>query len=327
MDPFLKPRVRLIATGGTISGGTDRATGERKSLGAEDLIALIPEIEGIAEIEYEDFCRIASSRMTPEIEFSLAKRINYLFNTDPDLSGIVVTHGTDSLEETAFLLWLVVEDSRPVVLTAAQRPPKFIDSDGPRNILSSIRIAVSEKAKNKGVLVCLNDEINSARYVRKTHTIALQTFKSGQYGMIGYVDEDDVLFFNKPVSRINFTSDTIDSKVDLIKLAVGMGSRYVGASIKANVSAIVIESFGRGNIPPVIMEKLLEARKQGIVVVVVTRCDEGRVVSNPMWEKNGIISGEDIDGLKARLLLSLLVTQIKDSKIIQGYFNRLSGKA
>ena len=319
-------KVRLLATGGTISGGIDHSTGKPRSLQAEDLLALVTELDESVEIEYEDFCTIPSSSMTPELEFSLAKRINHIFKTDSDLSGIVVTHGTDSLEETAFLLWLLVDDARPVVLTAAQRPPRYIDSDGPRNLLNSIRTAVSEKAKGKGVLVCLNNEINSARYVRKTHTIALETFKSGQHGIIGYVDGKDILFFDKPLNRHTIATNNIDPNVHLIKLVVGMNPKFVEAAIKAGPSALVIEAFGRGNVPSAIMEKLLEARKRGITVSVVSRCDEGRVVPRQIWEENGIIAGEDIDGLKARLLLCLLVTQTKDPKLIQQYFTHLSGR-
>jgi len=317
-------KIRLIATGGTISGGIDK-TGKPKMLHAGDLLDLIKEEESI-EIEYEDFCTIPSSSMTLELELSLAKRINQLYKIDPTLSGIVITHGTDSLEETAFLLWLVINDPRPVVLTAAQRPPRYVDTDGPRNLLNSIRVAASEKAKDKGVLVCLNGEINSARYVRKTHTTALGTFKSGQQGIIGYVDDEEILFSVKQLNRINIITDKIDPKIHLIKLTVGMDPSFIEAVIETGPSALVIEAFGRGNVPPSIAEKLLKARKQGIIIVIVSRCEEGRVMINPKWKESGIISGEDLDGLKARIILSLLLTTTKDPERIQTYFNYLSDR-
>jgi len=319
-------KIKLIATGGTISGGIDHKTGKPKMLHAGDLLDLVKEIGESIEIEYEDFCTIPSSSMTLELELSLARRINQLYRIDPTLSGIVITHGTDSLEETAFLLWLLIDDPRPVVLTAAQRPPRYVDTDGPRNLLNSIRVAASEKAKGKGVLVCLNGEINSARYVRKTHTTALETFKSGQHGIIGYVDNEEILFSVKQLNRINIVTDKIDSKVHLIKLAVGMDPMFIEAVIETRPSALVIEAFGRGNIPPSIVEKLLKARKQGIIIVVVSRCEEGRVMINPKWKECGIIGGENLDGLKARIILSLLLTTTKDPERIQTYFDSLSGR-
>jgi len=319
-------KIRLIATGGTISGGVDHETGEPKMLHAGDLLDLVKEIDESIEIDYEDFCTIPSSSMTLELEFSLAKRINQLYEIDPTLSGIVITHGTDSLEETAFLLWLLINDPRPVVLTAAQRPPKYVDTDGPRNLLNSIRVAVSEEAKGKGVLVCLNGEINSARYVRKTHTTALETFKSGQQGIIGYIDNEEVLFTVKQLDIVNIITDKIDPNIHLIKLVVGMDPALIEAVIETGPSALVIEAFGRGNIPPFIVEKLLKASKQGIVIVVVSRCEEGRVMINHKWKECGIIGGEDLDGIKARILLCLLLTKTKDPERIQTYFDYLSGR-
>ena len=318
-------KIKLIATGGTISGGIDQQTGKPKSLQAEDLLELVKGLDESVELEYEDFCTIPSSSMTPELQFSLAKRVNQLFEENSTLTGIVITHGTDSLEETAFLLWLLVDDPRPVILTAAQRPPRFIDTDGPRNLLSSIRVASSEKAIDKGVLVCLNNEINSARYVRKTHTIALETFKSGEHGITGYVDDREILFFDKPLNRLTIKTDKINSNVYLIKLAVGTDVKHIKALINLDVSAIVVEAFGRGNIPKLIVNKLIEASNQGIIVTIVSRCDDGRVVINPKWKEYGIISGGDLDGLKARLLLCLVLTLTNDNEKIQQYFNHLSG--
>ena len=152
------PRVYVIGTGGTISGGVDPATGQAKSLSAKDLVALVPGLKGKVEIEEEDYTRIGSSSMTPEIQFKLAQRVNELFKTRKDLAGIVVTHGTDSLEETSFLLDLVITDPRPVVFAAAQRPPRVSDSDGPRNLENAIRIAMSPQSRDKGVMVSLNED-------------------------------------------------------------------------------------------------------------------------------------------------------------------------
>src|SRR5207245_6410831 len=172
------PHVHLLATGGTISGG-------QQSLDAAGLTALVPGLAQVATVTIEDVTRIGSSRMTPDIQFRLATRINELFGRDPQLAGIVVTHGTDTLEETAFLVDLLVRDDRPVVFAAAQRPPRESDSDGPRNLLNAFRIAASSGARGAGTLVTLNDEIHSARHVRKTHAVALDAFQSPGAGPVG----------------------------------------------------------------------------------------------------------------------------------------------
>ena len=323
---MLKPKVKIIGTGGTISGGIDLSTGASISLGAEDLISLIPGITEISDIEYEDFCRISSSDMTPELAFSLAQRINIILKNDPELSGIVVTHGTNTLEETAFLSWLLIDDLRPVVFTGAMRAPRYTDSDGPRNLSNSIKVASSEKSKDKGVMVCFNNEIHSARYVKKTHPIAFESFKSGPYGLIGSIYKREILFFNKPLNRITLEPNKIDSNVDLVRLAIGMGSRYIKASISEKVSGIVVEVYGPGRIPSYIMEPLLEARKQDIVIVIVSRCIEGSIYLDNGLTESGFILSKNIDGLKARLLLCLLVTQYKDPKKIQKFFELISGE-
>src|SRR5437899_8113489 len=189
------PHVHLLATGGTISGG-------QQSLDAAGLTALVPGLAQVATVTIEDVTRIGSSRMTPDIQFRLATRINELFGRDPQLAGIVVTHGTDTLEETAFLVDLLVRDDRPVVFAAAQRPPRESDSDGPRNLLNAFRIAASSGARGVGTLVTLNDEIHSARHVRKTHAVALDAFQSPGAGPVGFVDGGRVAIARRPASRV-----------------------------------------------------------------------------------------------------------------------------
>jgi len=320
------PKIRIIATGGTISRGINVNSGNEIRLNAQDIGNLIPNIDKIVKIEYEDFCQIGSSRMTPDIQLSLAKNIKKIFKNDSKLSGIVITHGTNSLEETAFLLWLTMDDPRPIILTGAMIPPLSSDSDGPRNLKNSIQIAISDKALNKGVMVCLNNEIHSARYVKKTHTRSLDSFKSGIYGLIGYVDEENVKFFNNVVKDISINTENIDTNIDIIKLSTGTRDHHVKASIESEVSGIIVEAFGLGDIPPNIMNYLLTAREKGIFVIIVSRCNDGSVENRSIWEKHGIISGGNLDSLKARILLSLIITQTKDIGKIQKYYNILSGQ-
>jgi L-asparaginase len=322
----MKPKIRVIATGGTISKGIDSMNESQCTLEVKDLIAMIPDISNYADIECEDFCRIPSPYLSIQEAFSLVVRVKDILNKDQKISGIVITHGTSSMEETAFLCWLLIDDPRPVVFTGAVIPPKYADTDGPRNILNAIKIAGFVKARKNGVLVCLNNEINSARYVRKTHSILTGTFKAGKHGILGYVTKDRIVFFNKPLNQINLKTEKIDPNIDLIKLALGSGIRQIKESIKANVSGIVIEAMGSGNMPPLILDAIIQARKRGIPVVVVSRCDEGLIEKRKLWNDNGIVSGGDLDGLKARILLCLLVTITKESKRIQKYFDLLIGQ-
>jgi L-asparaginase len=316
----------LISTGGTISRGVDPETGEETKLGAQELINLIPDIKEKITVECLGFCQIPSNELDLDLTFSLGKTINQRYLDDPNLSGIVVTHGTDTLEETAFLLWLTIKDPRPVVLTAAQRPPKEGASDATRNLRDALLVASHIGARDKGVMVCLNHEINSARYVRKTDTWALQSFSSGGYGKLGCVDKEHVMFFEKPVNRLTLDVEKIDTDVDLIKVTQGITSKYVDASIKSGVQGIVVEATGRGFAPKPFLDKLHEAVKKGIIVVMVSRCFEGRIDIKKEHIEAGIVNGEDLDGLKARILLCLLLSKHRDPSTIQRFFDHLSGK-
>jgi len=319
------PHVFVIGTGGTISGGVDPATGQQKSLGAKDLVALVPTLKGKVEIEEEDFTNIGSSSMTPEIQFGLAKRVQDLFKTRSDLSGIVITHGTDSLEETSFLVDLIVDDPRPVVFAAAQRPPRVSDSDGPRNLENAIRAAMAPQSRNKGVLVSLNEDLNSARYVTKSHSIAVESFQSGKKGMVGTVDNGTVIFYNTPLNRLTIPARTVEPKVDLIRLVAGDTGKFINYAVETKSAGVVIEAFGRGNMPRPVLDAIDKARKVGLIVVVVSRTQEGRVELPDALIKSGVITGEDLDGLKARILLTVALGATKDIATIQNWFHIAGG--
>ena len=211
------PAVHLIGTGGTISGGAGGP------LNAGDLRAALPGLDSVASVTTEDFVRIGSSRMHPELQFQLAERIAAVFAERPELAGIVVTHGTDSLEETAFLLDLVLPSGRPVVFAAAQRPPRYEDSDGPRNLLDAIRVAGSDRSRGLGVLVVLNGQIHAAREVKKTHSIALHAFASPDTGPVGMVDEGTVLLFTTPARRLHLPAASVEPAVELVRLTAAAG--------------------------------------------------------------------------------------------------------
>ncbi len=314
------PSVHLLATGGTIAGGSNG------SLKAGDLAQLIPELNAVAHLTVEDFSNIGSSRMTPEIQFELAQRINELYASRHDLAGIVVTHGTDSLEETAFFLDLLVSSDHPVVFAAAQRPPRLKDSDGPRNLLNAVRLAASPASRGMGVLVTLNDEIHTAREVRKMHSTTLNAFGSPWIGPIGTIDSGRIFFFRKPLRRLKLSVESVEPRVDLITLVTGSDGHLVRAGVEAGAKGMVIEVFGRGNVPLPVMEAVREARAKDVVVVFTTRTGGGRVVIGNDARKVGVISGEDLDGLKARIVLVAALGQTRDLPTLRSYFRELSGE-
>jgi L-asparaginase len=319
------PKVLVIGTGGTISGGVDPATGQEKSLTAKDLVDLVPSLKGKVLIEEEDYVRISSSSMTPEIQFRLALRVQELLRTRADLAGIVITHGTDSLEETAYLVDLAYDDARPVVFAAAQRPPRVSDSDGPRNLEGAILAAISPKSLGKGVLVVLNEDIHSARYVTKSHSIAVESFQSGKKGMLGTIDNGKVIYYNSPLNRLKIDTTRIEPAVGLVRLSAGDTGRFIAYAAEAKDAGIVVEAFGRGNMPPPVVEAVLKARKAGLMVVVVTRTQEGRVELPASLTREGVIEGEDLGGLKARILLMLALGATRDPVKIQQWFNQAAG--
>lgn len=314
------PKVHLLGTGGTISGGRER------SLTAKDLAELIPDLDQVAEVSVEDYSSIGSSRMTPELQFRLASRVRAVFDERPDLSGIVVTHGTDSLEETAFLLDLLVPAGRPVVFTAAQRPPREVDTDGPRNLGNAVRIAASADMPGLGVLVTLNDEIHAARDVRKTHSVAVNAFASLSQGPIGQVDSGRLYLYARPVRRLTLAAEQIEPRVELVTLYPGSDGSQIAAAVDSGKRGIVVEVFGRGNAPPGVMEAVTKAREKGVVVVFTTRTGGGRVELSEGAARAGVISGEDVDGLKARVLLTVALGAGADLDALREYFRRLSGE-
>jgi L-asparaginase len=321
------PVVFVIGTGGTISGGLDPETGRPRSLSAADLVDLVPSLRERVEIEEEDFSRIGSSSMTPEIQFRLAMRVRALMSSRADLSGIVITHGTDSLEETAFLIDLLYDDPRPVVFAAAQRAPRVSDSDGPRNLENAIRTAISPNALNMGVLVSLNEDLHAARYVTKSHSFAVESFKSGKKGLVGSVDRGKVIFYSRPLNRVLVPASSVDPSVDLVRLVAGDTGKFIRHSAQTGARGIVIEAFGRGNMPRPVAEAVTESLEAGQAVVVVSRTTEGRVQLSPRLTEAGVIEGEDLDGLKARIVLMLALGAGFERAEIQNLFRTLGGTA
>ncbi len=212
-------------------------------------------------------------------------------------------------------------------MTAAQRPPRVPDSDGPRNLEAAIRTAISPRARNKGVLVVLNDEIHSARYVSKTHSVAVESFQSGRKGIVGVVDDGRVIVYNEPLNRIRIETSRVEPEVDLIRLAVGDQGKFIRHAVESRSAGIVLEVFGRGNMPAPVIEAVRKARQEEVAVVVVSRTREGRVDLPETLRKAGVIEGEDIPGLKARVLLMIALGATRDVSRIQAWFRSAAGAA
>jgi L-asparaginase len=327
------PHVHLVATGGTIS---NRDGGR---LTAEDLARSMPGVDKHARLTYEQFLNLASTQLTLEHWLGLSRRLNQLFADDKALAGIVVTSGTDTLEETAFFLHLTVRDSRPVVVVGSMRNPSTLGYEGAANLLEGVRVAADPAARDRGVLVVLNDEINSARDVTKTDAHRLQTFNSGGYGQLGVVDADRVVFFRQLVQRHTAKSEFDVSglkalpRVDVLLVYQDAPGDLIKAAVDAGAKGVVIAGAGAGGVSGTQGEGLDYAAQKGVFIVTGTRTGSGRITpprSQPSSSSAGspaqqrrrqfTVAAEDHAPLKARVLLMLALTKTTDRGEIQRMF-------
>ncbi|AWB10298.1 asparaginase [Thermodesulfobium acidiphilum] len=323
-------KVVIVATGGTIAMKKNEAGKSIPAVTGEGLISSVPGIRDIADFEVVNFSNFASCNMKPENLLKLANKIKDILK-NKNISGIVITHGTDTIEDSAFFLELTIDDERPIIFTAAQRDASEFDSDGPRNIKNSAKIAIDDCAKNRGIMVSLNEEIFGALYVHKSHTSNVKTFDSGNMGIIGYVDIDRICFYNNHRSKIKFQIPENFPKVVPILAYTGITSDIIDFYIKNGAEGIVIEAFGRGNVPPELEEGIIMAIEQRIPVVITSRCHNGRVLpvysyrgGSSRLKDFGCIFSEGISTSKSRLLLGLALTQTNDHLKIQDIFNKIA---
>ena len=325
------PTVAILSTGGTIASKQDPLKGGYlPALSGEDLVAAVPAIKAIARIEVEQISNISSSDVTPEIWIRLAARVNELLRK-PEIAGIVVTHGTNTLEETAYFLDLTTMSSKPVILVGAERPASDSDSDGPRNLLNAIRVAISPEAVGKGVMVVMNGQINAARDVTKTSTSQVETFRSLEFGELGVVDIQGVRFYRAPLRRqsIAVDSKTELANVDIVMSYAGADGRMIRSIVRdGSVQGLVIAGLGLGGVPASMFEAIEEARAHGIPVVISTRVPTGRVFpfsamkgSALVLKQIGCVLADNLSPQKARILLLLALTRTHDPKILQRYFD------
>ena len=295
------------------------------TLSGEEIMSMVTGIENYAEIESHTFSNLPGPHVTPELMMDLSKYIQSFLCRD-DICGVVVTHGTDSLEETAYLLHLTIDNPKPVIVTGSMRNSSELGYDGPANLSASICTAISEDARNRGVLVCLNDELNCAGEVTKSHSMHLNTFQSPEFGPIGIIDNNEAIFYRESLKRERIITEKIETRVDLIKACAGMDSKLIDFCVQQGAKGLIIEAMGRGNIPPKMAEGVKAAIENGVTVVMVSRCFKGRVLDSygyPGGGKGlrnaGVIFGDSLPGQKARIKLMLALastTSVEEIKCI-----------
>jgi L-asparaginase len=326
------PTVAVLSTGGTIASKQDPAKGGYlPALSGEDLVSAVPAIKKIAQIQVEQISNIPSPDITPEIWVRLAGSVNQLL-ARPEITGIVVTHGTDTLEETAYFLDLTTISPKPVILVGAQRPASDPDSDGPRNLMNAIRVAIASDAVGKGAMVVMNGQINAARDVTKTNTSQVETFRGLEFGALGVVDEEKVRFYRAPLRRQTFSLEprTQLARVDIVSSYAGADGLLIRSLLRdGSLQGLVISGLGLGGVTSAMFDAIQEVRSRGIPVVISTRVPTGRIFplsaskgSALSLRQIGCVLADNLSPQKARILLMLALTMTHDAGALQQYFDR-----
>lgn len=330
--------IGILFTGGTISMKVDPATGAPVPvMSGADLLDQVPQARGISDVEIEDFSRLPGWQVTPEHMWRLARRAAAWLER-PDIDGLVVTHGTDTIEETAYFLDLILLSPKPIVVVGSLRNVSQPGWDGAANLLNGVRVAASASARGRGTLVAMNDQIFSGEEVRKLHTERLQAFGSPEFGPIGAIDNDVVRFIRSPErhehwqaadAELGLRVGRVESRVDLITAVAGSDERFILSSLESGVKGLVIEGMGRGNVPPGLRKGLQAAVDAGLPVVLTSRCVAGSVSAYYGSEggglelrERGVIAAGRLAGVKARLKLMIALGFTSDSGSIKELFER-----
>ena len=325
------PTVVVLATGGTIAGAaaTDVQAGYTSGqIGVDQLLAAVPQAKKLANLRGEQVSNIGSQDMNDEVWLKLASRVNALLAM-PDVNGVVITHGTDTIEETAYFLNLVVKSRKPVVLTAAMRPATALSADGPLNFFNAVAVAADKDAAGRGVLVVVNDWIHGAASLTKTSTTAVQTFLSPQSGLIGTVAYGQCEFYRGPIGRhtadseFSLTGISTLPRVDIIMAYENMDGALIDAAAAAGAKGIVIAGVGNGNLTEAAVKALANQAKKGVVCVRASRVVTGRVSRNVELDddKLGLVASLDKNPQKARVLLRLALLQARSTADVQRIFD------
>lgn len=309
-----RPQVAIVFTGGTISMVIDPAlAGAVPRLTCEEIVSKAPGLREIADVRLVDFSRLPGPHMTPPRMFELARVIREQLD-DPDIRGVAVTHGTDTLEDSAYLLDLLHASEKPVVFLGAMRNSSELGWDGPGNLLDAVRVAASEPARGLGVLVVMNHQILGADDATKTHTQAMETFQSREWGPLGHLEGDRVVVERHRARRTTLVVDRLEERVELVKLAAGSDGRLIDHLLADGVRGLVIEGLGCGNVPITAVPAVQRALTSGIPVVLTSRCARGRISDAYAYEgsaghlrQSGAILGGSHSSHRARLKLMALL--------------------
>lgn len=295
------------------------------SVTPSELVSTLSEVTEFDNLVAYDFSKLPSPSITPKKMFELKTLIDTILEKD-SFCGVVVVHGTDTLEETAFYLDIISTSSKPIVLTGSMKNASELGYDGLTNLVSSIKVAMSKDSIDKGVLVVMNYQINAACEVAKTHTLNLDTFKSFEFGPLGIIDDEDVIYFRSTTQRKDYRlKNGVNDHTYLLKVYAGMTGELIDFCVEKQAKGIVLEALGRGNVPAVLMDAIRNARQHGVEIVIVSRCYGGRVLDTYGYlgggkdlVKTGCILGGNLSGPKARILLMTAIenglshSQIKD---------------
>ena len=328
------PVVRLIATGGTIAMKIDPVKkAPVPAISGEDLVATVPEIAQVAKIEVQNLSNVPSDYMDPDRWVQLQKAVSDAL-ARPEVTGVIVSHGTDTLEETAWFLDLTVASDKPVVLIGAQRNASEKDFDGPRNLLNAARICVSPGARRMGSMIVLNNQINAAREAVKTHTSDVETFKSGDFGLLGTADNDRLVWYRAPLRRQHIPVRPMAEgqhlpRVDIVAMYGGADGALVRAAVAAGAKGLVIQALGWGNMNVPMFEAVKEQIAKGVPVVISTRVWNGRVLPNYGFEgggktlqQAGAVFADNLSPQKAHILLMLALQTTSKAADLQKLFDR-----
>lgn len=304
----------------------DETGGAVPHFSGNELIQMIPKAIQLAEIATYDFGKYPGPHVTPDLMLQLSKKIKEFLSTGK-YDGVIVTHGTDTLEETAYLLDLTIKTERPIVVIGSMKNSSEPDWDGPRNLLDAIHICLNENSKNLGVLVCLNGEINAASEVTKIYSDSVDTFKSLDFGSLGFVQNGKVVYNRLPRKLEILETDNINTNVDLITVYAGMDEKFFKFSADSGVDGIVVEALGIGNVPPKAFYGIKYAVEKGIPVVLVSRCPAGETDYVYSYEgagvhlhNLGVLFTDFLNGQKARIKLMLALGKTKDMSELSKIF-------
>jgi L-asparaginase len=322
----MQKKILIIHTGGTISMSEDAATGSVKPGEHNPITDNTNVLNNLADIIIEEPFNLPSPHITSKEMLTLKNMIEHHYQTN-QIEGVVITHGTDTLEETAYFLDLTISINIPIIVTGAMRSSNEIGSDGLYNLIESVRVSINDAAKGKGVLVVLNDEIHTAKNVTKTHTSNISTFQSPQYGPIGIITKRGIVFHHTPTIRECYNIESISKNVILLKAYAGMDSTFLNAINDLGYDGVVIEALGQGNLPPRAVDGVKKLIDNKIPVVLVSRCFNGIVQDIYGYEGGGkqlkdlgVIFSNGLNGQKARLKLLIALSYTNDMKEVENIF-------